>query len=90
MNKAAELAKRLEHVDIAEGLPIIEKSYEDALHFDAISEDAMCVMHDDGSVNIFEIVGGGRVTTEVIPPAIILRVLLHYRPFKEVLKGNVQ
>src|SRR5688500_17654107 len=31
MNKAAKLSKQLERVDIAEGLKIIEKTYEDAL-----------------------------------------------------------
>jgi hypothetical protein len=89
MSKAAQLSKKLEHLDIAEGIKVIEESYEEALHFDVL-EDAMCVMHDDGSVNIFEILGGGRVTCEVISSANILKVLKHYRPFKEVFKGNMQ
>jgi hypothetical protein len=91
MSKAAELAKKLEHVDIAAGIPIIEESYDGALHFKVIKENSMCVMHDDGSVNIFElIVGSGRITTEVISAENILKVLHHYRPFKEIFKGNVQ
>jgi hypothetical protein len=50
----------------------------------------MCVMHDDGSVNIFQGVGHGIITGEVISAANILKVLQHYRPFKEVFKDNVQ
>jgi len=47
-------------------------------------------MHDDGSVNIIENVGSGVITSEVISAENILKVLHHYRPFKEVFKGNVQ
>jgi hypothetical protein len=50
----------------------------------------MCIMHDDGSVNIFESSGSGVITSEVIPSANVLEVLQHYRPFKEVFKGNIQ
>ncbi len=89
MNKAAQLSKKLEQVDIAEGMKIIEKANKEALYFDVI-EDAMCVMHDDGSVSIFENFGSGVITSEVISSANILKVLQHYRPFKEVFKGNMQ
>lgn len=89
MNKAAQLAKKLEQLEIAEGIDLIEKTYKEALHFDAI-EDVMCIMHDDGSVNFIQTFGNGVVTTEVISPANILKVLLHYRPFKEVFKGMSQ
>lgn len=89
MNKAAQLAERLKHVDAAEGTKIIEGSYEEALHFDVI-DDAMCIMHADGSVNIVELMGKGVVTVETISSENILKVLKHYRPFKEVFKGQVQ
>lgn len=89
MSKAAQLAARLEQVDIAEGTRIIEASAEKAVHFDVI-DDAMCIMHSDGSVNIVDHMGKGRVTVEVISSANILKVLKHYRPFKEVFKGKVQ
>ncbi len=89
MNKAAQLSEKLEQVDIAEGMEIIEKYNEEALYFDVI-EDAMCIMHVDGSVNIIENFGSGVVTSEVISSANILKVLQHYRPFKEVFKGNIQ
>ena len=89
MNKAANLSKALEHAGIEEGMKIIDKSNAEALCFDAIG-DAMCLMHDDGSVNIIESSGGGVVTTEVISSANILKTLHHYRPFKEVFKGNIQ
>jgi hypothetical protein len=89
MNKAAQLSQRLEQVDVAEGMKTIEKSNEEALYFDVI-EDAMCIMHDDGSVNIIETLGRGVMTSEVISPADILKVLQHYRPFKDVLKRKVQ
>ena len=89
MNKAAQLSKNLEQTGIAEGMKIIEKCNKEALHFDVI-DDAMCIMHDDGSVNIIENLGSGVITTEVISSANILKVLQHYRPFKEVFKGNVQ
>lgn len=89
MNKAAQLSKKLERLDRAEGLKIIEQSYEEALYFNVLA-DAMCIMHDDGSVNIIEILGHGVVTTECISAENILKVLHHYRPFKEVFKGNVQ
>lgn len=89
MNKAAQLSEKLEQVDVAEGMKIIEKSNEEALYFDVI-EDAMYIMHDDGSVNIIENLGSGVITSEVISSANILKVLQHYRPFKEVFKGNIQ
>ncbi len=89
MNKAAKLSEKLEQVNIAEGIQLIERSYEEALHFDII-EDAMCIMHDDGSVNIIENMGKGVIIGEVISSANILKVLHHYRPFKEVFKGNIQ
>jgi hypothetical protein len=50
----------------------------------------MCIMHDDGSVNIIENMGNGMITGEVISSENILKVLHHYRPFKEVFRGNVQ
>lgn len=89
MNKAAQLSERLEQLDIAEGMKLIEKSNEEALYFDVI-EDAMYIMHDDGSVNIIENLGHGVITSEVISSANILKVLHQYRPFKEVFKDNVQ
>ncbi len=89
MSKAAQLSARLEQVDVAEGLKIIQGLSERSLHFDVI-DDAMCIMHDDGSVNIIEHMGKGVMTVEVISAANILKVLQHYRPFKEVFKGKVQ
>lgn len=89
MNKAMQLSKKLEHLDAATGLQLIDESNQDALYFDVIDE-AMCIMHDDGSVNIIESLGSGVITTEVISSASILKVLKHYRPFKEVFKGNLQ
>jgi hypothetical protein len=89
MNKAAGLSKTLEQLDMDEGMKLIEKMSLDALYFDVV-EDAMCIMHDDGSVNIIESMGLGVVTSEAISSANILKVLRHYRPFKEVFKGNVQ
>ena len=89
MNKASQLSEQLEQVDISEGMKIIEKCNEEALYFDVIGE-AMCIMHDDGSVNIIENVGSGVITGEVISSANILKVLKHYRPFKEVFKDNIQ
>lgn len=89
VNKAAQLSQKLEQADVAEGMKIIERSNEEALYFDVI-EDAMCIMHDDGSVNIIENFGGGVITCEVISSENILKVLQHYRPFKEVFKGNTQ
>jgi len=83
MNKAALLSKKLEQVDTDEGMKIINKSNEEALYFNVI-EDAMCIMHDDGSVNIIQSFGSGVITSEVISSANILKVLQHYRPFKEV------
>ena len=88
-SKAAQLAARLEQVDVTEGIKIIEASTENAVHFDVI-DDVMCIMHSDGSVSIVDHMGKGRVTVEVISSANILKVLKHYRPFKEVFKGKVQ
>lgn len=89
MSKAAQLGKRLESLGRHEGIKTIEEASANALYFNVIG-DAMCLMHDDGSVNIIEIQGHGVVTTEVISPESILKVLHHYRPFKEVFKGMVQ
>jgi hypothetical protein len=89
MNKAAQLSEQLEKLDVAEGMQLIEQSNKDALYFDVIG-DAMCFMHDDGSVNIIENMGNGVITSEVISSENILKILHHYRPFKEVFKGGVQ
>ncbi len=58
MNKAAQLSKQLEKLDVAEGMQLIEQSNKEALYFDVIG-DSMCIMHDDGSVNIIENMGIG-------------------------------
>lgn len=87
MSKAMQLSKKLEQLGPAEGIDEIERSTNEAIYFDVI-DDAMCVMHDDGSVNIIENMGHGVITTEVISAANILKVLKHYRPFKEVFKKN--
>jgi hypothetical protein len=89
MNKAAELAARLNHVDITSGMKLIEDSCKSALHFDVVN-DVMCVMHSDGSVNIVQGMGKGAVTVEVISSENILKVLEHYRPFRDVFKGKMQ
>lgn len=89
MNKAMQLSKSLEQLDMAEGMKLIDKSNLEALYFDVI-EDVMCIMHKDGSVNILENMGNGAITCEVISPEDILKVLQHYRPFKEIFKSNVQ
>ena len=89
MHKAAELSKRLEQLNVAQGMKEVEKSSKEALYFDVIG-DAMCIMHDDGSVNIIESAGSGVITGEVISAENVLKVLHHYRPFKEVFSGNVQ
>lgn len=89
MNNAAELADRLNQVDVAEGMKLIEECNKTSLYFDVI-DDAMCIMHTDGSVNIIEHMGKGTVTVEVISSGNILKVLKHYRPFKEVFKDQMQ
>ncbi len=89
MNKAAQLSKELEQLNVAEGMDVIEKSTKDALWFDVI-EDVYTIMHKDGSVNFIDNRGRGIVTCEVISAANILKVLQHYRPFKEVFKDNIQ
>jgi predicted transcriptional regulator len=89
MNKAAQLSKMLEQVDVSKGLETIEDWTDSSLFFDVI-DDAMCIMHKDGSVNIIEHMGGGNVAVEVISSENILKVLHHYRPFKEVFKGKIQ
>lgn len=89
MSKAAQLSEKLEQLDIAEGMGVIEESTKDALWFDAV-EDTMTIMHKDGSVNFIDNRGRGIITCEVISAANILKVLQHYRPFKEVFKDNIQ
>lgn len=89
MTKAAKLAAKLEHMDIDNGMTTIEASQKESINFDVI-DDAMCIMHSDGSVNIVEHLGKGRMTVEIISSASIFKVLKHYRPFKEVFKGKVQ
>lgn len=89
MNEAAQLSKKLEQLNIAEGMDVIEKATKDALWFDAV-EDVMTIMHKDGSVNFIDNRGRGVVSCEVISAENILKVLRHYRPFKEVFKGNIQ
>ena len=56
MNKAAELADKLRQVDVAAGMKIIELSTAGALHFDVVN-DAMCIMHSDGSATIIDHMG---------------------------------
>lgn len=89
MSKAGQLSARLEKVGVAEGIELIQKYSNKALHHEVI-DDAMCIMHEDGSVNIIEHMGKGAVTVEVISSENILKVLKHYRPFRDVFKSQVQ
>jgi hypothetical protein len=89
MHKAARLSSKLEQLNIAEAMKEIENSRSEALYFDVIA-DAMCIMHDDGSANIIESAGNGVFTSAIISPEDILRILHHYRPFKELFKSNMQ
>lgn len=89
MNKAAQLAKELEQLRVAEGMDVIEKANNEALWFDVIA-DVMCIMHDDGSVNFIDNRGHGIFSCEVISAANVIKVLQHYRPFKDVFKDNIQ
>lgn len=89
MSQAAELAAKLGQVDIAQGLKIIEELSPVALEFDVI-DDAMCIMHADGSVNIVENMGKGVVSVEAISSGNILKVLKHYRPYKDVFRNLIQ
>jgi hypothetical protein len=89
MHKAAELSKKLEQMSVPDGMKEIETFQKRAIFFDVIG-DAMCIMHDDGSVNMIETAGGGVITGEVISAENILKVLHYYRPFREVFGGSVQ
>lgn len=89
MHKAAELSYKLEKSDVENGMALIEKANLEAVSFEVI-DDSMCIMHDDGSVNIIESMGGGVITSEVISAENILKVLHHYRPFKEVFRQGTQ
>jgi hypothetical protein len=89
MSKAKQLSKKLEQLNVAEGMNVIEKANSEALSFDVI-EDALYIMHDDGSVSIIENMGHGVITTEAISSESILKIVQYYRPFKEVFKGKVQ
>jgi len=89
MNKAAELADKLRQVDVAAGMTIIEVSTAGALHFDVVDE-AMCIMHSDGSANIIDHMGKGVMTVESISSENILKVLKHYRPFKGLFNKQIQ
>lgn len=89
MNKASKLSAELDQTEIEKGMSLIEEYSQRALHFDVIG-DAMCIMHDDGSVTMVENMGRGGVTVEAISSANILKVLHRYRPFKEVFETKVQ
>ncbi len=89
MNKAAQLSNKLISLDIYEFEKAIERSTKEAISFCA-AEDVLCIMHSDGSVNFLDLGGDGIVTGEVISAENILRVLLCYRPFKEVFKSDIQ
>lgn len=89
MNDAARLADKLGQVNVADGVEIIDEWRRRSLFFNVI-DDAMCIMHSDGSVNIIDSEGKGILTVEVLSSANVLQVLRHYRPFKEVFKGQVQ
>ena len=65
MSKAAQIARQLENLNVAEGMKIIDECNREALYFDVI-ESSMCIMHNDGSVNLIENMGSGVITTEVI------------------------
>ena len=89
MNKAAHFAAQLEQVGGEEGLTMIQAQTGTSLHFDVI-EDVMCIMHTDGSVNMIAHIGAGGMLVETISASNILRVLKHYRPFKDVFTAQVQ
>lgn len=89
MTKAAALAAQLRVLDVAKGMLLLEKCSENSLYFDVIN-DAMCLMHPDGSVNIIENMGEGAVKVEAISPGNVLKALKHYRPFTGLFKSQLQ
>lgn len=89
MNKAAQLAAKLEQGGGDQGLKLIEAQQQKALDFDVI-DDVMCIMHSDGSVNMITYAGEGAFMVETISAANVLRVLRHYRPFKDVFTDQMQ
>ena len=88
MNKAVELADKLRQVDVAEGMRIVRISTAGALHFDVMDE-AMCIMHSDGSANIIDHMGKGVMTVESISSANILKVLKHYRTIDPLRASSI-
>ena len=89
MNKAAQLAEKLGGLSVVEGMKLIDEWNRMSLYFDVI-DDAMCIMHSDGSVNIIDSAGKGILTVEVVSAANVLKVLKHYRPFKDLFGGQIQ
>ena len=89
MSTADQLSKKLEQLNTAKGMSVIEGSTKNALWVDAV-EDVLTIMHKDGSVNFIDNRGHGIITCEVISAENVLKVLQHYRPFREVFKSNIQ
>lgn len=88
MTKAIELSQKLEKLDVEEGMNLIEQSNREAIYFD-VFDDAMCILHKDGSVNIIEINGKGPIICGVLSPDNVLKVLHHYRPFIEAFNTKM-
>lgn len=89
MTKASQLAAKLNGIEAHAGINMVEAEANKALHFDVI-DDVMCIMHSDGSVNLIGQMGAAAMMVETIAPHNILKVLKHYRPFKDVFKDQVQ
>lgn len=92
MNKAAKLSASLEKMTpeaaMAWIMETVEGKSEKPLHFNVLN-DTMCIMHDDGSVNMIQNQGGGIITGEVVSGENILKVLEYYRPFSEVFASPI-
>lgn len=74
MNKAAQLAAKLNGIEARAGMDMVEAEANKALHFDMI-DDVMCIMHSDGSINLIGQMGSSAMVVETIAAHNILKVL---------------
>jgi hypothetical protein len=87
MSKAAELANQLKELEVEEGLKLIDEQQTKAL-FTQVFDDAMYIMHSDGSTNIVEMMPAGP-GVHAISAGNTLKVLHTYKPFAEAFESEI-
>lgn len=89
MTTANELAKKLQSLDVASGMDVIDQYNQNAINLQVYG-DTLMTLHKDGSISVIENMGGGKLTVASISSDNVFEVINHYKPFADLWPHGVQ